>query len=395
MAFFSQTLPIFMRQQGASLETIGAFGLLGLPWMLKFLWSPFIDRFSLNRVGKASPLENRHYGTWILFFQILLAGCVAISGLLDVRQNLPILMGFVLLACFCSASQDIATDALAVRMLVGSERAWGSTIQTAGNYLGSFIGAGGVLILLDRIGWRSSLLTIAGVVLLAGIPLLRHKEHKIVTVDVKPSWRSIISFCRRDRMIFWMVFVVLYSLGSNMTGAMMRTLLVDLKFSLTDIGQINGLVGCSAGIIGSLIGGAIVSKLGVQRSLFWFGIFQGVAVLACLPLVRGNVNLTLAYATNFSLLFFGSMCDMAIATVMLEKSELATAGTDYTIQTSLIYLSVILSMLLAGSLSEHLGYEGMLFVAFGLCLLSIILVKKWRVGGKTHNSDRLYLMGGK
>ena len=80
---------------------------------------------------------------------------------------------------------------------------------------------------------------------------------------------------------------------------------------------------------------------------------------------------------------------------MLEKSELATAGTDYTMQTSLIYLSAILSMVLAGPLSEHLGYEGMLFVAVGLCLLSIILVEKWRICGKIHNSDRLYLMGGK
>lgn len=372
MSFFYQTLPIFMRQQGASLETVGALGLLALPWMLKFLWSPLVDQFSLNR--------DRHYGSWILVFQLLLASCVAICGLLDVRQNFPILMVFTLVACFCSASQDIATDALAVRMLVGTERAWGSTIQSAGNYLGSIIGGGGALILLDRIGWRSSLLVMAGVILLSGIPLLMYREHKIEATTQKPSWTSLISFFKRERMGFWVVLLLLYLAGTNMTGAMMRPLLIDLKFSLTEIGQIIGVVSCSAGIIGSFVGGSIVNKWGVERSLVWFGIFQGISILACLPLARGGADLSIVYGANISLQFFASMCDMAIATVMLEKSELATAGTDYTIQTSLIYLSAILSMVVGGSISESLGYEGLLFVAAGLCLLSVILIQKWNVG---------------
>jgi MFS transporter, PAT family, beta-lactamase induction signal transducer AmpG len=138
-----------------------------------------VDRFSLNR--------DRHYGSWIFVFQLLLASCIAICGLLDVRQNFPILMVFTLVACFCSASQDIATDALAVRMLVGTEPAWGSTLQSAGNYLGSIIGGGGALILLDRIGWRSSLLVMAGVILLSGISLLMYREHKIEATTQKPS----------------------------------------------------------------------------------------------------------------------------------------------------------------------------------------------------------------
>jgi MFS family permease len=382
MTFFYQTLPIFMRQQGASLETIGALGFLALPWMLKFLWSPIIDRFSLNR--------DRHYGTWILFFQILLASCVAISGMLDVRQNFPLLMGFTLLACLCSASQDIATDALAVRILVGAEKAWGSTIQSAGNYLGSIIGGGGILILLDRVGWRCSLLAIAVIILLSGIPLLRHKEYQIKNSATTANWASLISFFQREKMIPWVLLLLLYLAGTSMAGAMMRPLLIDLKFSLTEIGQIIGLVSCSAGIIGAVVGGAIVSKWGAYRSLIWFGIFQGISILACIPLARGVADLPIVYATNISLQVFAGMCDMAIATVMLEKSRLTTAGTDYTIQTSLIYFSAILAMFFSGAFAEHLGYQGMLFIAFGICLVSVILIQRWEIVVK--NPPLLQLM---
>ena len=379
VSFFYQTLPTFMRQQGASLEAIGAVGFLILPWTLKFLWSPLIDRFSLNRA--------RHYSSWIWLFQILLAISVAICGLLDLRQNFPILMGFTLLACFFSASQDIATDALSVGILQKTERVWGSTIQSAGNYLGGVIGGGGVMILLDRIGWRSSMLMMAGFILVAGLPLLRHQEHQLVKPEFKPSLTPFIGFFKRDGMMFWVVLLLIYLAGTSMASAMMKPLLVDLKFTLTEIGQIVGIVSYSAGIVGALMGGVIISKWGIDRSLVWFGILQGISVLACLPLARGETSIAIVYVVNISLQLFSSMAYTAVCTVMLEKSELATAGTDYTIQTSLIYLGSILAMVGAGSIAERLGYEWMLSIATGLCGLSVILARQWSINER--GFDRL------
>jgi MFS transporter, PAT family, beta-lactamase induction signal transducer AmpG len=372
ISFLSQSLPTFMRQQGASLETIGSLGLLVLPWALKFLWSPLIDRVSLNRH------RHRHYSTWILFFQILLAVCVTICGLMDVRQNFPILMGLTLLACFVSASQDIATDALAVGMLTGSERAWGSTMQSAGNYLGGLFGGGVMLILLDRLGWRSCMLMMTAIILATGIPLLKYQERELPHVEVKPDLTSLIKFFKRDGSIFWLMLLLLYSTGSGMAIAMMKPLLVDLKFTLVDIGQIVGIVSYSAGIVGAVIGGTIVSKWGVEKSLIMFSIFGGISVLACLPVARGVTDLPIVYAANISLQLFSSMGSIAISTVMLEKSELATAGTDYTIQTSFSFLGGILTMFLGGSLAEHFGYQGMLIIAAGMSGLDLVLIQKWR-----------------
>jgi MFS transporter, PAT family, beta-lactamase induction signal transducer AmpG len=370
VSFLFQAFPTFMRQQGASLDTIGLLGLLALPWALKFLWSPLIDRYSLNR--------RRHYSTWILLFQILFAVCIAICGLMDVSQNFPILMGFTLLAYFISASQDIATDALAVGMLAESERAWGSTVQSAGGYLGAIFGGGVMLILLDLLGWRSCMLVMATIILAAGIPLLKYQERELPDVEVKPDLTSLIKFFKRDGSILWVVLLLLHSTGAGMAGAMMKPLLVDLQFTLVDIGQIIGIVSCIAGIIGAVIGGAIVSKWGVEKSLVVFTIFGGLSVLACLPLARGVNTLPIAYAANISLQLFSSMGSIALSTVMLEKSELSTAGTDYTIQTSFSYLGGILTMFLGGLLAEHFGYQMMLIIAAGMSGLDLILIQKWR-----------------
>jgi MFS transporter, PAT family, beta-lactamase induction signal transducer AmpG len=371
ITFLLQALPTFMRQQGASLETIGLLGLLVLPGALKFLWSPLIDRVSLNR--------HRHYSTWILFFQILLAVCIAICGLMDLSQNFPILVAFTLLAYFISASQDIATDALAVGMLAGeSERAWGSMVQSTGGYLGAILGGGVMLILLDLLGWRSCMLGMAAIILATAIPLLKYQERELPHVEVKPDLTSLVKFFKRDGSILWVVLLLLYSMGSGMANAMMNPLLVDLKFKLVDIGQIVGIVSFSAGIIGAVIGGTIVSKWGVDRSLIAFTIFGGISVLACLPLARGVAALPIVYAANISLQLFSSMGSIALATVMLEKSELATAGTDYTIQTSFSYLGGILTMFLGGFLAEHFGYQAMLIVAAGMSGLDLILIQKWR-----------------
>jgi MFS transporter, PAT family, beta-lactamase induction signal transducer AmpG len=275
IAFFHQTLPAFMRQQGASLETIGALGFLALPWVLKSLWSPWIDRFSPNR--------RRHYTAWVFCFQLLLAVCLAGCGFLDINKNFPALMALTLVACICSASQDIATDALAVKLLTPTERPWGSTLQSAGNYFGAVLGGGGVSILLDRLGWRMSLLSIAAVMLVAGLSILGYAEvNREESLPSRDGYLTIVDFFRRRGMVAWTAMLLIYLAGTSMASGMMRPLLVDRQFSLTAIGEIVGVVSYSAGIVGAIAGGAIVSRWGIRRAIVGFTLVQGLSLLLCL-----------------------------------------------------------------------------------------------------------------
>ena len=143
--FLYQALPVLLRQKGMSLEAIGLLPLVTIATSFKFLWSPLVDKYSVAKWG--------HYRFWIIVFQLWVVGLTLVCSLLQVDTQLPLILfclAFLGLGC---ASQDIATDALALRMLSPQERGFGNAIQGIGGALGRLVGGGGMLILLSRWDW--------------------------------------------------------------------------------------------------------------------------------------------------------------------------------------------------------------------------------------------------
>ena len=152
LMFFYEALPVYMRYSGSSLGAIALVNLLILPVVLKFLWSPLIDRYGFTRWG--------HYRFWIILFQLITSVLTVVCAFIDISAlNLLLIIGFIM--CIFCTSQDIAADAMAVNLLTQSERGLGNGIQVSGHYLGAVIGSGGMLILLDKIGWQKTMLAIA------------------------------------------------------------------------------------------------------------------------------------------------------------------------------------------------------------------------------------------
>ena len=160
---FFRALPIFMRQEGASLEVIGLLSLLTLPWMLKFLWAPLVDLYGSKRWG--------HYKSWIVITQGLLVFTLLLCASINAAEYPIFLFGSVLVIATLAATQDIATDALAVGLLAPHERGWGNGSQSAGRSSGGILGGGVMLLALNRVGLATSLWILAGGVLLALLPL--------------------------------------------------------------------------------------------------------------------------------------------------------------------------------------------------------------------------------
>ncbi|TVP65607.1 MAG: MFS transporter [Nodularia sp. (in: Bacteria)] len=371
--FLFQALPVFMRQQGASLETIGLLSLLALPWMLKFLWSPLIDRYSFTRLG--------HYRFWIICFQLLFASATAICAFLDLQNNF--LLGFVciLLIGFFCASQDIATDALAVGLLEADERGLGNGVQLAGNNLGAVLGGGGMLLLLNHWGWRASMLSLAAIVVLALIPLLWHRERQ---QEVKESLSSssqgylqtFIHFYRRPGMKRWLLVLVLYLAGGSMASQMFRPLLVDIGLSLTDIGLLLGVVAYGAGTIGAIVAGFFIVPWGRKRSLIIFGLLQAFSLVAYLLPASGVTHLPVLYLVAISVNLTFSMATTATFTIMMDQSKLETPGTDYTVQTSVVYFGGIVAAAMGGGIAANVGYQGLFSISIIITLLSLIILHK-------------------
>ncbi|MEM9539003.1 MAG: MFS transporter [Cyanobacteria bacterium P01_E01_bin.42] len=369
-AFFFRALPIFLRQEGASLQVIGLMGLLTLPWMLKFLWAPLVDRYSFKKWG--------HYKSWIVVTQSLLAIATISCASIDVTDNVLLLFQVILVIVTLAATQDIATDALAVGMLAPHERGWGNGIQSAGHSMGMMLGGGVMLLVLDRLGWQTSLQILAVGVLLALLPLLFYEEKSRATVDRgshPPGYfKSLRSFLQRSDTLVWLFFILLYVTGSSMAGAMFGPLLVDLGLSMADIGWMTGIVGLGAATIGSLLAGALIQPLGRKRSLILFGLLQAISVVALILPAIGVRNPIVLYAVSTGGLFARSVASTALFTIMMDKSRPESAGSDYTLQSSVYIVGHRVGVpALSGFIAAALGYTGVFAIGFVVCLASVWL----------------------
>jgi MFS family permease len=372
--FLYNALPVFMRQQGVSLQAIGLLYLIAIPIIFKFLWAPIIDKYSFFAWG--------HYKFWIIGLQLLVALTSMTCSFLDIKQNLAMLILLTSLMLFFASTQDIATDALAVSLLNEQERGFGNSIQTAGNAFGAILGGGGVLLLLDKVGWQNSMLTIAGVMLLSLLPLLFHREPKKTTTPTHKKYLSrsyfqpFIKFCRRPGMKSWLVIVLLYTSGFSMADAMFQPLLVDIGFSLTEIAWLKGVFSYSAGIVGAIIAGFLIKIGGRKCSLIIFGILQALAIAMLSFPANGFYNLPIIYSITISVQMSFSMTVTCLYTIMMDKTNTETAGAEYSFQISTLYFGGIFLGSLSGLIADKISYGGLFVVASSLTFIIVGMVIK-------------------
>ncbi|WP_455390420.1 MFS transporter [Oscillatoria salina] len=382
LTFIYEALPAFVREQGMSLEVIGLLPLVALPTIFKFLWAPAIDRYGFTRWG--------HYRFWIISFQLLAIASVVIAGKLDLEGNFLLLLVAMFALCLWCASQDIATDALAVAVLEPQERGWGNGVQMSGNYFGAVIGGGGMLILLDWWGWRSSMLVLAALMLFALLPILNFRESRCQKPDTSQFvLLDLVRFCRRPQMWRWLVVLALFTAGPMMANTMFRPLLVDIELSMTDIGLLLGVASYGAGIVGAIAAGFLISRLGRRRSLLVFSSLRAICVAAYLLPALGATTLPVLYAIAMSSQFTNSMAITALFTLMMDKSELTTAGTDFTLQTSLVYLGGILAAPFSGLAAKGFEYEGAFLLAIALSIGSVVAIAGLVEKGHIHPNPPL------
>ncbi|MEM8675386.1 MAG: MFS transporter [Cyanobacteria bacterium P01_G01_bin.67] len=373
LMFFYEALPVYMRQQGSSLGAIALVNLLILPVVFKFLWSPLIDRYGFTRWG--------HYRFWIVLFQLIVSLLTVVCAFIEIEQNLNLLLiiGFVM--CIFCTSQDIAADAMAVNLLSPFERGLGNGIQVSGHYLGAVIGSGGMLILLDKIGWQRTMLLIALMMLVSLVPILLHQEQ----VTVKPSgkaptiWRDLADFFGRRELRLWLGILATYTTGSSMAITMFRPLLVDLGLSATQIGLLLGVVSYGVGTLGALVGGLTVNFLDRKKLLIAGGCLQVVVISAFLLPVWGFSSLVILY--SLGILFNGTFgfAETSTSTIKMDYCNPNSAGKDFTIQTSIAFISSAIAGSVSGTITEAIGYSGLFILSTVLTLLNLTLISRLKV----------------
>ncbi|OPX55954.1 MFS transporter, PAT family, beta-lactamase induction signal transducer AmpG [Oceanospirillum multiglobuliferum] len=376
-------LQIWMRQEGVDLSTIGLMALVGLPYTLKFVWAPVLDRYVL-------PFLGRRRG-WLALIQVLLGCAIASIGLSDPISSPVTIALLAVLVTFFSASQDIVIDAYRREHLAENELGMGSSLYVYGYRTGMLLASGGGLILADSLGFPAVFMLMG---LCMGIGLLTtflapepDTPENLPTTLKAAVIEPFKEYFTRDSAWTILLFILLYKLGDTLASAMTSPFYVDMGFSSTEIGVTVKLFGFWATLIGAFLGGALILKLGIYRALWFFGLLQmlstaGFAVLAevgyhlnMLALVIGFENLTSGMGTAAYMAFMAALTDKRFT------------ATQYALLTSLMGIPRTLISAPSGYLAEYLGWTEFFILCTLIALPGLWLLRNFaQWGTKKHTA---------
>jgi PAT family beta-lactamase induction signal transducer AmpG len=371
LALTGGTLQAWMTVAGVDIRTIGIFALVGIPYTLKFLWSPLMDRF-------VPPLLGRRRG-WIVLTQLgLIIGISAMA--FSSPEKAPLFLGILaLIVAFTSASQDIVIDAYRTDVLREHERGVGAAVTVMGYRIAMLVSGGLALILAAGFGWKNTYIFMAVLIGLGILSTLLGPEPDKSVVPPK-SLREAVGdplrdYFTRNAAVPLLILIILYKLGDAYAGTLTTAFLIrGVGFSLFEVGTINKWLGTASVIIGALFGGTLMVKLRLFRALLIFGILQAISNLSFMVLAWvGKSYVLFIFAVAFENLC-GGMGTAAFVALLMTMCNQRFTATQYALLSSLAAIGRIFVAPTSGFLVESIGWANFFFITFltalpGLCLL--------------------------
>ena len=368
-------LPAWLRSEGVDLKAIGLFALIQLPYTWKFVWSPLMDRF-------VPPFLGRRRG-WILMSQLALVLGMAGFGLFVPQQDIWNIAALAVGVAFFSASQDIVLDAYRRELLRDAELGLGNTVHINAYRLASLVPGSLSLILADRLPWPwvfaiTALFMLPGLLLTLSVsePALRAAAPKTLRDAVVMPFKEFISRQGWQGAAWVLGFIFLYKLGDSMATALATPFYLDTGFSKTEIGLVAKHAGLWPAVIGGLLGGAWMLKLGINRALWVFGVVQCVSILGFVLLDQMGPDLrVLALAISFEALGVG-LGTAAFIAFIARSTHPAYTATQFALFTSLAAVPRTVANAATGYLVESLGWTPFFLLCTLLALPGMLLLYK-------------------
>lgn len=370
----AKALPSLLREQGVSLSAIGFTGLLAAPWALKFLWAPFVDRWGTRRRWLVAT-------TFATLLLMLLVATRDFAAWVD--SAFMLLLCILFLLNLVAATQDIATDGLVVSRLTPGLRGLGNSIQVIGYKVGMIVGGGFLLWLVARFGWQTSYISIALLLCPVLLVLLFMREPaQCVDKQTHGEWHGIrgyfgvfVRFVARPGLGWWLLAVATFKVGDSLASRMIGPLLTDRGLSLAEIGLLTGIAGSVAGMLGALLGGMFLLRVGHRNALMLFGALQSMGLAGYVWLASGMTDMPALYLVVCGEQFADGLSTVALFTLMMDVCRPESPGTDYSLQASLHVTIAGLASLASGVVAQLLGY-GVVFAA-GAALTLCALLPVW------------------
>ncbi|NSW85194.1 MAG: MFS transporter [Syntrophobacteraceae bacterium] len=377
LALTGSTLQAWMTTENVDLRIIGIFSLVGLPYTIKVLWAPFMDRFS-------PPWMGRRRG-WIVITQILLAAGIMAIGL-NSPSSLPWLTAFLaVMIAFCSASQDIVVDAYRADVLREKELGAGAATTVVGYRIALLVSGALAMILSDHLPWQTVYALMAAIMLgnvLFTVMAPEPAERVVPPGSIKEAVLGpLAAYFQRPGAVEMLAFVMVYKLGDAIAGAMTTPFLLDMGFTRTDVGTVNKGFGLFSTIFGTLAGGSIIAKIGINRSLWIFAFLQAFSNLSFTALALTGKSYPVMVAAIGMENITGGMGTAAFIAFMMSLCDKRFTATQYALLTSFMATTRILAGVPTGFMVHSMGWATFYAVSILGAVPGILLLPRfapWR-----------------
>ncbi len=359
--FFTEAFVAILRKNGVSLQNLGFIYMLGLFWVIRFLWAPLIDKFKLSKKG--------HYKTWIVLFQTLMTLTLFISSFFSIQTDLQIIVLLAVSFAFFSASQDVALDALVFKDVSLKLRPFANSLKSSGGMLGTIIGGGLGLVIYDYFDWFYTMILLCLITLNSLVQLYFYKEKQATKENENNfSLTSYFNFWKSKRRFKWLFFIILYPISVSTAFSLISPILVDRGWELAKIGFYIHTLGYLIGAIASFASSYLINRFGKRKVLIIGGFGQLIGLLFYLvPLnfIPHESLIILIVSITFS---FYAIAFATITTLMMDECSNENPATEFAMQHSIMQFAMIIYSSLGMYLSGILGYEKviLLFCIFGL-----------------------------
>jgi len=374
-------VPAWLRTEHIDLKVIGAFALIQFPYTWKFLWSPLLDRYVV-------PVLGRRRG-WMLVTQAALLVVIVVLGGFSPQKDLTMIVLFTTLLAFLSATLDIALDAYRRELLFDNELGLGNAVHVNAYRLSGLIPGSLALILADYLPWDMVFMTTALFILPGMVmTLLIREPHRaepprtLREAVIEPFHEFITRKGWQSAMLI-LAFLFFYKLGDSLCTALATPFYLDMGFSKSEIGLVAKNAGLWPAVIGALLGGIWMLKIGINRALWLFGVVQVVSIFGFywLALQGAQTEVTalhlaqLAFVIGLESLGVG-LGTAAFVAYIARTTHPAYTATQFALFTSLAAVPRTFVNATAGWLAEQLGWSGFFLLCSVLALPGMLLLLK-------------------
>lgn len=370
-------LPVYLREAGVSLANIGLASVLSLPWILKIVWGPAVDRFG------GGPFGRRR--SWILPLQLGLGLACLVASRVPPESGLFWLVLTVLLMNLFAATMDVAVDGLAIDLLPPSQLGYGNIAQVVGYKLGILTGGGLLVWASGRIGWQGIFGGMAALVFAGFLVTAMFREpssHDSVfgppaeapPEDWRDVFRSLWAALRLPGSGWLLFFIGTYKTGETMAEVMFRPFLYDAGYTREQIGLYIGTYGVVCSLIGSFAGGWLASRWSIFKALSLAAVLRALAVagewwLSLVEPTQARVVLVVAMEQAF-----GGALTTALFAFMMSRVDRRIGATHYTLLATVEVFGKMISSSASGFVAQGTSYSTLFGLATGLAFAFLLLL---------------------